>query len=59
MQDYKRDVEGFTVVSSIHVEVVWPEDPVEETRYVWNRSMHCVKRKVEFVEIYLGEDERY
>lgn len=33
-EDYKRDLEGFTVISSIHVEVVWPGDPAGETRYV-------------------------
>ena len=31
VEDYKKDIEGFNVVQSIHVEAIFPGDPVGET----------------------------
>ncbi len=34
MDEYKKDTEGVNVVACVHVEAVFPGNPVEETMYV-------------------------
>lgn len=31
VEDYKKDIEGYNVIQSVHVEAVWPGDPVGES----------------------------
>lgn len=32
--EYRKDIRGYNVAQSVHVEAVWPGDPVGETRWV-------------------------
>ena len=35
LAEYSKDINGYNVTQSVHVEAVWPGDPVGETRWVW------------------------
>ena len=34
LAEYSNDIRGYNVTQSVHVEAVWPGDPVGETRWV-------------------------
>ena len=42
LAEYSKDIHGYNVTQSVHVEAVWPGDPVGETRWVggtWSTSV--------------------
>lgn len=40
LDDYLKDTEGFNVTSAVHVETVWPGDPVGETKWLEDIADH-------------------
>lgn len=34
LDEYEKDIQGYTVTQTVHVEALWPGDPVGETRWV-------------------------
>lgn len=39
VEEYSKDIAGYNVSQSVHVEAVWPGDPVGETRWACYHSM--------------------
>lgn len=47
LAEYSKDIHGYNVTQSVHVEAVWPGDPVGETRWVrWRREYTNLDHKL-------------
>ncbi len=42
LEDYEKDITGYNVTASVHVEACWPGDPVGETRLGGNDAPQVV-----------------